>query len=233
MVRWTTSGGGSYTEAQADSAANAEALGVVSAVADADNFTLAAGGQVTGLSGLTAGTVYFLSDATPGLLTATEPTAVGSVSKPLLVAVSTTVGYFMNMRGEILGTTPTAMLDYVEETSSHVVSGTSEGGADSFLTGSSVSVDGSTEVRIEFFAPYGAASGGTGVAVLLEDSSVIGWVAEWTAVGPLYAAVFRTPSAGSRTYSVKLWKTGGTVSVGAGSGGSGAEVPAYLRVSRA
>jgi hypothetical protein len=93
-----------YVKAQANSDDNAEVAGLVSAVADANNFTLHYGGLITGLSGLVAGTVYFLSAATAGLLTATEPNVVGEVSKPLLVADSTTSGYFLNFRGAVIGT---------------------------------------------------------------------------------------------------------------------------------
>lgn len=95
--------GTDYVAAQADSAANAEVVGIVSVVADADNFTLQMGGHVTGLTGLTAGMVYFLSESTPGALTATEPTAAGEISKPLLIADSTTSGYFFNFRGLVIG----------------------------------------------------------------------------------------------------------------------------------
>ena len=59
---------------------------------DANNFYLYQLGSISGLSGLTAGQYYFVSDATPGLLTATEPTAVTSFSNPLLLALSATTG---------------------------------------------------------------------------------------------------------------------------------------------
>jgi hypothetical protein len=94
--------GTSYVKAQADSVANAEVVGIVSATAGADHFTLTTSGLITGLAGLTASTVYFLSDSTPGLLTATEPTAIGSVSKPVLIADSTTSGYLFNFRGSVI-----------------------------------------------------------------------------------------------------------------------------------
>ena len=93
--------GTSYVKAQANSAANAEVVGIVAAVADANNFTLHYGGRITGLSGLTAGNVYYLDDDTSGLLTATEPPDAGDVSKPLLMADSTTSGYFFNFRGAL------------------------------------------------------------------------------------------------------------------------------------
>ena len=91
--------GTNYVKAQANSEANAEVAGIVSAVASANAFTIQFAGRVTGLSGLTAGTVYYLDDDTAGLLTATEPSDVGDVSKPLLVADTTTTGYFVNYRG--------------------------------------------------------------------------------------------------------------------------------------
>lgn len=111
------SGANTYTKAQADSAANAEVAGIVSAVADVNNFTLTTAGDVTGLSGLTAGTVYFLSPSSAGALTSTEPTAEGDVSKPILIARSTTAGEFFNMRGELIPTTtPTSI--YIATTGS-------------------------------------------------------------------------------------------------------------------
>lgn len=97
--------GTAFVKAQADSAANSEVVGMVAAVADADNFTLHYGGRITGLSGLTAGSAYFLDDDTAGLLTATEPADLGDISKPLLIADSTTSGYFYNYRGAEVVTT--------------------------------------------------------------------------------------------------------------------------------
>ncbi len=94
--------GTNYVKAQANSAANAEVVGIVSAVAGVNNFTLTVIGQVTGLSGLTAGTTYFLSPSSSGALTATEPSSTGQVSKPLLIAYTTTDGYFFDWRGEVL-----------------------------------------------------------------------------------------------------------------------------------
>lgn len=96
--------GTNYVKAQADSATNAEVIGIVSAVADADHFTLLTEGQITGLSGLTAGTAHFLSATSAGALTATEPSTAGQVSKPVLVAYSTTAGVFVNLRGAVIAT---------------------------------------------------------------------------------------------------------------------------------
>jgi hypothetical protein len=94
--------GGVYALAQANSAATAEGVGIVQA-ASSSSFTLVYSGRISGLSGLTDGDVYFLSDQTAGLLTTTQPSAVGSVSKPLLVATSAGDGIVINYRGEIIG----------------------------------------------------------------------------------------------------------------------------------
>lgn len=94
--------GTDYVTAIADSEANAEVIGIVAATADANNFTLQTGGKVEGLSGLTAGTVYYLDPLIAGALTATEPITPGQVSKPILIADSTTSGYFINYRGVVI-----------------------------------------------------------------------------------------------------------------------------------
>src|SRR5690606_9014266 len=78
--------GTSYVAATADTAENAEAVGVVTSVPDTDSFVYQATGLVTGLSGLTPGEVYHLQDA-GGL-----GTSPGTVEKPVLIAVSSTSG---------------------------------------------------------------------------------------------------------------------------------------------
>jgi len=102
--------GGVYAKAQADSAANAEVVGIVSAVTE-NTFDLLNVGFISGLSSLTAGTVYFLSPSSAGALADTEPTTVNQVSKPLLIAVSTTEGYFCNFRGSVVLTSADAVSD--------------------------------------------------------------------------------------------------------------------------
>ena len=94
--------GTTYVLAKADSAVDAEVVGMVSAVASANVFTLTTSGLVTGLSGLVAATAYFLDPVTAGGLTVTEPSTIGQVSKPIFVATTTTSGYFINYRGEVI-----------------------------------------------------------------------------------------------------------------------------------
>lgn len=96
--------GADYVKAQADSVANAEVVGVVERV-DGDDFILVRnGGLLRGVTGLTAGTVYFLSAATAGLLTTTEPVADGQVSKPVLLGLTTINGLVFNYRGVLIDT---------------------------------------------------------------------------------------------------------------------------------
>lgn len=99
VIRYT---GSAYVLAQADSAADAEAVGIVSVVVDSDDFTVQLFGYITGLTGMTAANVYFLDPATAGALTSTNPVALGQVSKPLLVADSSSSGYLFNWRGELI-----------------------------------------------------------------------------------------------------------------------------------
>lgn len=107
VVRYT---GTAYALAQADSNGDQEVIGIVSTVTDANDFIITTSGYVPGLSGLTAGTTYFLSPTVAGALTATQPTTSGQISKPLLVADSTTSGYFTNYRGMIVGGAASSLL---------------------------------------------------------------------------------------------------------------------------
>jgi len=100
--------GSIFVLAQADNAVDAEVTGIVSQVIDANNFVLTTHGYATGLSGLTAGAVYFLSPTTAGALTTTEPSTPGQVSKPVLLADTTVTGYFFNFRGMVI-TPPTSL----------------------------------------------------------------------------------------------------------------------------
>lgn len=100
IVRFSSATG--YVLAQADTAAHAEVVGIVDSVAGSNDFTLRTGGDIGGLTGLSAPTVWFLSAATGGLLTATEPSTIGQVSKPQLWAVAGTTGIYYNMRGQVV-----------------------------------------------------------------------------------------------------------------------------------
>ena len=99
---------GAYAKAQANNAGNAEVLGIVTAVADTNTFTLTVSGYITtaaAVPNVTAGSALFLSASTAGALTATEPSTAGQISKP--VAIVTTANAAMIIvayRGETIST---------------------------------------------------------------------------------------------------------------------------------
>jgi hypothetical protein len=95
----------------------------------------------------------------------------------------------------------------------------------------------STAVWLEFWAPA-AAKGTTSLSVEFFDGA--------TGVGGAIAAGFAstrvraarcgsaiTPSAGAHTYSVKAWVDAGSGSIVAGTGAAAANLPAYLRITKA
>lgn len=93
--------GSSWVKAQANTYNGAITYGMVSTVTNANTFVVTLVGRVTGLSGLVAGTPYFLSATTAGTLQAYPPAEAGTVVKPLLLAITTTTGVFNNQRGQI------------------------------------------------------------------------------------------------------------------------------------
>lgn len=96
---WVYHNGTGYALADATAASTVDStIGVVSAVADVNNFTVQFGGRITGLSGLTAGGVHYISE-TAGQITATAPTSP-AIAKPVLVADSTTTGFIFNNTAE-------------------------------------------------------------------------------------------------------------------------------------
>ena len=89
---WLYLNGTTYTTSINTSEAAAQPVGVVTAVIDANNFTITTGGVATGLSGLTAGAVHYVA-STAGAITATKPFIVGQFEAPVGVAISTTSIY--------------------------------------------------------------------------------------------------------------------------------------------
>ncbi|MCA9541751.1 MAG: hypothetical protein KC620_22800 [Myxococcales bacterium] len=83
--------GAGWVKAQADSVSNAGhgwETGLVSAVADVDNFTVRFDGPVTSAAhGFTSGKELFLDPSTAGDLTETEPSASGQVSRVFATVV--------------------------------------------------------------------------------------------------------------------------------------------------
>lgn len=133
--------------------------------------------------------------------------------------------------------------DYATKTSDTSITGTNEAGAQTVISGASVAYDGSTRVEIEVGLPAivpATTDGAEVVVILLEDSTVLGRIMDHrTSSGTTAilstpkASLFRTPSNASHTYTVKAYTSTGTSTIKAGTGGTGAYVPAYLRVTKA
>ena len=104
--------GNLYSLAKADAANTAEVIGSISSINNVNSFVMLIGDGVltvdTAVSGgaLVVGNAYFVSATTAGLITATEPSVIGNVSKPIGVAVSTTqLQYTPGLRGIVVGGT--------------------------------------------------------------------------------------------------------------------------------
>lgn len=99
---------GDYVVAQADSAANAELAGLVTAVINANAFTLTMVGYIDAgvFAGLTVGAIYFLSPTAAGGHTLVEPAGLLEVSLPVFYAETATTGWLRHYRGIINGGSP-------------------------------------------------------------------------------------------------------------------------------
>lgn len=95
---WVYHNGVNYQLARADIDATSDALGVVSFVTDANNFTLTVGGFVSGLSGLTAGSAHRISPTVAGAIQIAAPTVAGQIDKPVFMADTSNSGYVIIMR---------------------------------------------------------------------------------------------------------------------------------------
>lgn len=102
---------GQYTKSKSDISANSEVTGIVSSVADANNFTIVTEGFVNISSlpgGSVAGNILFLSDTVAGGLTLIEPTTGTTVSKPVaeVIDAAASMIYWHNYRGQVNQTVP-------------------------------------------------------------------------------------------------------------------------------
>lgn len=133
--------------------------------------------------------------------------------------------------------------DYVEKTSSTSITATAEASADTVVTAGAVVFDGSTTVYVEFYsAAFRADTGAAGreLRICLYDGSSsigqIGFVTSPAASATVHTGIIRrklTPSAASHTYSIRAFVNSGTGTISAGAGGSGAAMPAFIRIVKA
>ena len=138
-----------------------------------------------------------------------------------------------------------AELDFKQATSDITgINATTEAAATAVITGNSMVFDGG-RVKIEFFAPEVVNVAGTGTnkltVVVLRDTTVVGQAVVLETGGTFVngegpkVECFDTPPAGAHTYAIKAFSaaTSPNYTVKAGAGGSGALVPAFLRVTKA
>jgi hypothetical protein len=134
-----------------------------------------------------------------------------------------------------------AELAYAEATGAVNVTGTGPSTSNEVVAAPAVTLNGTTRVRVDFYAPGVApnASSGAQLWILLYDGTTeLGHWAETrnTAAAIMVVAVsatrYLTPSSGSHTFIARAYRTVGNGSISAGSGGAGV-VPAFIRVTEA
>jgi hypothetical protein len=107
---------------------NSLGIAIVSSVSDADNFDIILSGPIEGLSGLTAGTWYYVSDSVAGAL---QTSAGVNFSNPLLLATSATTGIVYQYRADSLTDTTglTTRSDYDSSFSEYLYTGSATRGS--------------------------------------------------------------------------------------------------------
>jgi hypothetical protein len=134
---------------------------------------------------------------------------------------------------------PGTLVDYGEATANVSVTSTAEATATPVVAAAGFTADGTSKYLVSFFASVvHPASTGT-IKVVLYDGSIssahdLGWLANQNTPTNVAVEATRvvTPSAGTHTYTVGAFESGGTATVGAGAGGSGTSLPAYVSVTQ-
>lgn len=129
--------------------------------------------------------------------------------------------------------------DYVQLTTSTAVASSSQAAPTTLITGNAVVYDGATLVSIEAMIP--AIRTGTSGEIILqiwEDTTILGDLCGASSPGivadlPGFARLYRTPTAGSHTYSLRGYFSGAAGSVRCGTFGGASWAPAHLRVASA
>jgi hypothetical protein len=134
-------------------------------------------------------------------------------------------------------------LAYNEFTSNVTVNATTEATANTIVTASAVTFDGSTQVFVEYLIPQVDSGTSAGIQlqmVLYDGASSIGILTQYqdavasTNQGPILQGRRRlTPSAAAHTYSIRGFVNAQSYSVKAGLGGVGVLVPGFIRIARA
>lgn len=96
VVGWS---GGTYNKAIADGNYGGEILGIVSTVVNSNTFDLTQSGYISGQTGLSPNTTYYVSDTIYGGKSAVAPTTTGYIVRPILVANTSSTGWVLPYQG--------------------------------------------------------------------------------------------------------------------------------------
>lgn len=136
---------------------------------------------------------------------------------------------------------------YAQVTADTTLTATTEGTADVIVTSGAVVLDGSTAVLVTFFSQQVETPDGTGnllTAIVLYDALNAGAAASIGLMGlafseidqridePMYLVRRITPAAGSHVFSARGYVGLNNAVVHGGAGGSGAEAPCFIRVTK-
>lgn len=126
----------------------------------------------------------------------------------------------------------TTVFSYVEFTSNVTISATSAATANTVVTAASVTLDGSTMICVEFYAPT-LTTTSTLLLSLWQDSTDLGLVAliSGTTEAPALVRRFLTPSAGAYVYSIRGYRSSANGTVKGSTGGSDTFLAGYVRVT--
>lgn len=151
----------------------------------------------------------------------------------------------VNLRGGAASRDIGYEFGYTEFTSNVNVTGTTEAASNVVVSAPAIAFDGNTRVIIEFYSPVAAADpnadGRDLYLVLYDGTNYLGRIATRRGRGSGASATYNelmarrrlTPAAGTITYSVRALVTAGTGVVGGGPGGSGQNMPGYIRIMKA
>ena len=107
-------GANQYAAAQANSAANAEVVGIVTSVASSSAFTMTLAGEVTTATAVpdstSPGDIVYLSASSAGAVTTTEPSTAGQISKPIgVITEANNKMIMLPFRGEVISSATDSM----------------------------------------------------------------------------------------------------------------------------